>query len=76
MKSRKSLFSLVIGAIVLAGSLSAISVAYGEFGNSRQAVDFYNGHTHENEQTVGAPGHSGGTDKYGCHNRSVPYHCH
>lgn len=46
-------------------------------GDRRHAVDFFPGHRHDaNDATVGAPEHSGGTDKYGCHNGSVPYHCH
>lgn len=39
-------------------------------------TDYYAGHTHQNGGTLGAPAHSGGTDRYGCHNASVPYHCH
>lgn len=60
-----------ISVILLAGS-----VAYAAFSNTREPVEFYKGHTHENGETVGAPSHSGGTDAYGCHNGSVPYHCH
>lgn len=44
--------------------------------NPRIAVEFYNGHTHDAEGTHGAPSHSGGTNSAGCHNGSVPYHCH
>lgn len=42
----------------------------------RIAVEFYSGHTHDAEGTHGAPSHSGGTNSAGCHNGSVPYHCH
>lgn len=40
------------------------------------AVEYYSGHTHDADGTHGAPSHSGGTNKAGCHNGSVPYHCH
>ena len=42
----------------------------------RKDTQFYKGHTHDNGETHGGPQHSGGTDKWGCHNASVPYHCH
>ena len=62
------------------GIVAAIAVtaaaASAEFGGARQPVAFYTGHSHEGEQTNGAPEHSGGLDRYGCHNASVPYHCH
>ena len=38
---------------------------------------YFPGHIHiEGGDTIDGPQHSGGTDKYGCHNASVPYHCH
>jgi hypothetical protein len=52
-------------------------VAYAFTGESRVPVLFYEGHTHdENGHAHDAPEHSGGLDKAGCHNGSVPYHCH
>lgn len=45
-------------------------------GIGRIPVEFYKGHTHLYGGTQGAPEHSGGTNKQGCHNASVPYHCH
>lgn len=63
---------LVIASTVVLGA----TVAYASFVNPRVPVEFYKGHTHENGQTIGAPEHSGGTDSFGCHNGSVPYHCH
>lgn len=70
MKSKKVAF-LGISVILL-----AVSVAYAALSNTKEPVEFYKGHTHANGETTGAPSHSGGTDAYGCHNRSVPYHCH
>ena len=60
-----------VAAVVLAGS-----AAYAALSEKREPVVFYSGHTHEHGETIGAPSHSGGTDKFGCHNGSVPYHCH
>ncbi len=65
---------IVIGAFLL--SSLAAGAAYAAYGNPRHAVEFYKGHTHLDGITTGAPQHSGGTDKFGCHNASVPYHCH
>ncbi len=33
-------------------------------------------HDEHGDTQGGAVSHSGGTDAYGCHNASVPYHCH
>lgn len=65
---------LVVGiaAVAIAGAGTAWSLQ----DNPRDPVEFYKGHSHEHGETHGAPGHSGGTDRYGCHNASVPYHCH
>jgi hypothetical protein len=54
------------------------SAAYSLIDNPRKAeiTNFFTGHYHQAEETIGAPSHSGRTDRYGCHNRSVPYHCH
>lgn len=67
-------FGLVLAAIAL---LASAGLAYAALDvNPRAAVEYYPGHTHEGETTIGAPSHSGGTDKWGCHNASRPYHCH
>lgn len=59
-----TLVALVAGGIVYAA------------GEHRIPVEFFTGHSHEGGGTQGAPEHSGGTDRNGCHNGSVPYHCH
>lgn len=64
---------IVLSAIAI---IAASGIAYAGFQNPRTAVEFFTGHSHENGETVKAPQHSGGTDRYGCHNASVPYHCH
>jgi hypothetical protein len=66
----------VLLAIAAAFALGA-GAAYAAFLNPRMPIEFYNGHTHTDDgRTIGAPQHSGGTDAQGCHNASVPYHCH
>ena len=65
---------ILIGFSVMVAIATGVAFANGV--NPRQVYDFYVGHTHNGEETVGAPSHSGGTDRYGCHNASVPYHCH
>ena len=66
--------------IVVAGLAAFIGggIAYASSMNPRQGEiqKFHPNHTHSQDQTIGAPEHSGGTDRYGCHNASVPYHCH
>ena len=68
--------SLVVFAV--SASILAAGIAYANLANPRQdeISVFHAGHSHDGSQTTGAPQHSGGTDKYGCHNASVPYHCH
>jgi hypothetical protein len=63
--------------IVICG-LAAIALVSAWAGFEQpQPVEFYVGHTHgEDGSTQGAPQHSGGLDRNGCHNASVPYHCH
>lgn len=63
---------VVIGML----AITAIGVVNADMLNPRQAITFFAGHTHDAEGTHGAPSHGGGLDKYGCHNKSVPYHCH
>lgn len=65
----------IIGAVLLACSIGA-GVVYATSVDPRTPVEFFNGHTHDGDETHGAPSHSGGTDSRGCHNGSVPYHCH
>ncbi|TXI25333.1 MAG: hypothetical protein E6Q61_02575 [Nitrosomonas sp.] len=65
---------------ILAGVIVATAIGtgfvYANSGGLRAPVEFFKGHTHDSEGTHGAPSHSGGTDRNGCHNGSVPYHCH
>jgi hypothetical protein len=64
---------LIVGAF----GLFVTGAAYAGFGPDRIPVEFYHGHSHAEDGTaIDAPEHSGGTDRYGCHNGSVPYHCH
>ena len=58
-------------------ALVTVSGAYAVKDYPKEPVLFYSGHTHdENGDAVNAPSHSGGLDRKGCHNKSVPYHCH
>lgn len=66
----------LMSGVVLLGALVA-GAAYASFYDPHVPVDFYVGHSHgEDGEAIGAPSHSGGTDAAGCHNKSVPYHCH
>lgn len=68
---------LVFGAALAAATLIGGSMAYSLYaGNPREPTAYYIGHRHQHDATVGAPSHGGGLDRYGCHNASVPYHCH
>lgn len=58
-----------VSALMVSGALAYMSA-------DRIPVEFYKGHTHHAGGTQGAPEHSGGLDRNGCHNASVPYHCH
>jgi hypothetical protein len=66
--------------IAVAGILTLVGagVAYASAINPRHSEiqKFYLNHTHGDSGTINAPRHSGGTDRFGCHNASVPYHCH
>jgi|GEM_PF-882102 len=66
----------VMALSMLALVVIGVSVVNADMLNPRQPVTFFGGHTHDAEGTHGAPSHGGGLDKYGCHNKSVPYHCH
>jgi hypothetical protein len=71
MKKKLSIFvSLALVAIV------GVAYALGDNPRAHEVTNFATGHTHQGGVTEGAIHHSGGTDKYGCHNASVPYHCH
>jgi hypothetical protein len=70
MLSRKKV--LVIATVTIASLAGVASASM----SLKTPVEFYKGHTHEGDVTIDAPQHSGGTDRYGCHNASVPYHCH
>ncbi len=62
---------------VIAAALGLTGLAYAALRpETREPVEFYSGHSHLDGATIGAPEHSGGTDANGCHNASVPYHCH
>lgn len=66
---------LIAGAALVLGVGGAY--AGGLFDSRAEPVEFYKGHTHgPNMEAIGAPSHSGGTDSEGCHNASVPRHCH
>ncbi len=66
---------LILVAITLV-SIIGTGFVYADAGIQRTVFNFFDGHTHDDDRTVGAPSHSGGLDRYGCHNKSVPYHCH
>jgi hypothetical protein len=66
----------VVGIFFVLIVTSSIAYSLGFNPRSVEIISFYPGHTHKGESTNGAPGHSGRTDRYGCHNKSVPYHCH
>ena len=69
-------FKTILAAVVVI-SLAGAGIAYAKFTEQRTPVEFYKGHSHDHDgNATGAPAHSGGTDRYGCHNASVPYHCH
>ena len=65
----------VIAAVLVVGAVGG-GLVFASVGNTRAVVDFFQGHTHDGDDTFGAPSHGGGLDRYGCHNKSVPYHCH
>lgn len=62
--------------VIAAGIIALLGSGAWAFMGDREPVAFYSGHTHVGGETQGAPSHSGGTDAWGCHNASVPYHCH
>lgn len=66
---------LFIAMLTIIAGIGA-GLVYADAGVQRTVFSFFDGHTHDDRKTVGAPSHSGGLDRYGCHNKSVPYHCH
>jgi hypothetical protein len=70
MKMKKLIVVAIGGAFALA------TFSYSVMSGNKSPVAFFKGHTHFDGQTHGAPEHSGGLDRNGCHNASVPYHCH
>jgi hypothetical protein len=67
---------LTIAIGVAAISITIDAVAYGGILHTESPTEFFKGHSHSMDGTIGAPSHSGGLDRNGCHNKSVPYHCH
>lgn len=62
--------------VVVAVAAVLIGVTYAN-GGGRTPVEYFKGHWHdEHGDAHDGPAHSGGLDAYGCHNASVPYHCH
>jgi len=66
----------VLGLVSFTIAVIGIGAAWASFDNPRKPVEFFTGHGHHDGQTINGPEHSGGTDRFGCHNASVPYHCH
>ena len=68
---------LIAAAVAVLVGAGGSAFALKDWSHQRTPVAFHTGHTHDGDGTTrGAPQHSGGTDEYGCHNASVPYHCH
>ncbi|MBX2856678.1 MAG: hypothetical protein KTR21_16950 [Rhodobacteraceae bacterium] len=68
-------YILAIGVTALAIASAAASGGVG-WRHSKETA-FYPGHRHAADgAAIHAPSHSGGTNAEGCHNGSVPYHCH
>lgn len=70
-QKRKGIFLAIVLIIT-----STIAFSLGFNPRFYEIQSFHPGHSHDSDETIGAPGHSGRTDKFGCHNKSVPYHCH
>jgi hypothetical protein len=76
MKVHSMKLALTAAALIAIVASTAV-YAMKDYSPMRTPVEFYKGHTHDaNGLAIGAPEHSGGLDKLGCHNASVPYHCH
>ncbi len=73
---KKSILIILAMFAVAGGSTVAFALLEDQSGH-RTPVEFYSGHSHDvNGNAIDAPQHSGGLDRKGCHNKSVPYHCH
>ena len=70
---KKRLLILLALSAFIASSMTLVYRANSEYPD---AIEYFKGHYHKDRVTHGAPEHSGGTNKQGCHNGSVPYHCH
>ncbi len=65
--------------VTLVVTFTASGIAYAVINHNPREDEITNykpGHWHDEHGTHDALQHSGGTDAYGCHNGSVPYHCH
>lgn len=68
---------LTIITLTLLAVISTATYAITSNPRTSEITNFATGHWHdEHGMTHDAIQHSGGTDAYGCHNGSVPYHCH
>ena len=66
-----------VAILLLVGGAFAVSGFAYSYWHQTSPIVFYDGHTHGPDgHAIGAPQHSGGLDSLGCHNASVPYHCH
>ena len=71
---RRTVFALSASGIIAAAFLlSGFSTPQAP---TKVPVEYFSGHLHDLDETHGAPQHSGGLDRNGCHNGSIPYHCH
>lgn len=72
----KNLAIAIIALISLCVTIGGV-YAFNDNHRAHEITDYAPGHTHDDSGiTHGAIQHSGGTNKQGCHNASVPYHCH
>ena len=72
--SRKYIVTIILVLVFLSGVTYAVN-----YTNPRasEITEYSPSHWHdEHGVTHEAVSHSGGTDRHGCHNASVPYHCH
>jgi len=69
--------TMMVAAALAILTIGGSAFALKDWSHQKSPVEFYSGHTHDDDgNAIGAPQHSGGTNRYGCHNASVPYHCH
>ena len=71
MDTTEIMLAIVVAALGIAGT-----VAYST--QVKMPVEIFKGHSRDNRMAVirDAPQQSGGLDRNGCHNASVPYRCH